>query len=937
MPIQKKLWKVDFFKNNDENGGAMAEAIKNCQPDQIVIHSQTKKEGRVWGHTTPTIFVNLLEKNYGLYEVITQFPHKVYFDIDKHEGANETYLENIKNIIWQFFPNAEMAISGSITETKTSYHIVLQNYVITSEQERDQIKHIVKFLCEKYDESFDWKVYTKNRNMKCINQSKIDGRIQAIIENPDFKAHCITCFVPSHSLPFAELPEEVKEQVLLTKSKKTFDLGTLPKLCLTSPDDFDLANTTPEEILSLLPIDRSFNHDYTHLVARFCFHNSVDFQLFLTWISKKHSPLTNEVQIKWQNHWNKLDKFPPVSIERITTILTYFYPHIKKDIHYRKFSQSFFLPSENITKIETISQTCFETPHKYSVFNVGMGAGKTAQSIDYLKYKHNFLWIAPNRALATNTQKRFEQEDIEVFHYESMNTKQKKEGKLNEQQKLICCLNSIHYIEKATYDIVIIDEIETLLDKFLGDFLEQGKAQLKQRIWNNFLRILRSAKKVILLDAFITKKTINFIQDVETASFVIFERIFEPQTRTIKYINSLEAMEQDIVDKVRNNQKVFVFYPYKKRVDLFLSMDDLYNLIYKATGKDGIYYNADVDDVVKKGLKDVNATWSNTNFIITNNIITCGVNYEHMDFDYVYIYIASHNSPRDLIQVSYRVRHLNSGVIKVCYMGRMTPPNTWLNDCYKINCPIYSHLFTDILIERKAPMKKAIQLLFQKANYKQTTEEFVINDAVSIELKKIKDNLEFGMSYSTIFDIDWSQAEAIEELCFSQQASLMDKFALKKYYFKKSFIDEDADLLQYIWNEDFLFFFHRLTQVLSDPNNLFLQIANENKLDMLFPYEVKKIKLSETLLDKIFKEFSFKFVSRNSSTIKIVKEIYNSYFGKHIVKGNYMPNKHIEYYIKPEIYDLFEFAKTNLILDKLTSLTYISVVKNICEDNCIEI
>jgi hypothetical protein len=77
------LWKREFFKNDDDNGGALHKALEHCKPtDQIVIHSQTQKYGRFWGCVEPSFFLKLLEINRGLYEVITHFPHKVYFDID---------------------------------------------------------------------------------------------------------------------------------------------------------------------------------------------------------------------------------------------------------------------------------------------------------------------------------------------------------------------------------------------------------------------------------------------------------------------------------------------------------------------------------------------------------------------------------------------------------------------------------------------------------------------------------------------------------------------------------------------------------------------------------------------------------------------------------------------------------------------------------------
>lgn len=927
MVKSQKVWKVDFFKNTDENGGAMAEAIKACASDQIVIHSQTKKNGRMWGCVKPEYFLKLIETNCGLYEVITKFPHKVYFDIDKKGLADAEYLQNIKQIILQYFPEAQMAISGSMKETKTSYHIVLQNYVIHNEDERQHMKHLVKYICEHQDDSFDWKVYTKNRNMKIINQSKDDGRVQEIIENPDFKAHCITCFVSDYSLPFVELPETIKEEVMITKSKSTFDLGQLPKLILAIPDDFDILNAQPIDILQLLPLNETFNHDYTHLVARYCYYNALSFETFLAWLNKKHKTLRPDIVNKWQGHWKKLEKFPPVSRDKIISVLKYYYPHITKDIYYRKFSETFNLPAENIEKIETMNQSCFKkVGKKYFIFNVGMGGGKTAQTISFLKSEPNFLWIAPNKALATNTHKRFENEDIDVCHYESIKTKDKKAGKIKDENKLIICLNSIHYITDVTYDVLVIDEIETLIDKFLGDFLEQGKSQLKKQIWMNFVKLFKNAKQVLLLDAFITTKTIKLIQSIENTlnNVVIFERICEPQTRTIKYMDDEKSMLQDIINKLNQGSKLFIFYPYKNMSSKVHSMEQIYGVITSATGKKGIFYNADVDDTIKKGLKDVNASWEDKDFIITNNIITCGVNYENLDFDYKYIFIASHNTPRDIIQVSYRARHLNSGIIKLCYMGKMNQNNSWLNDCEKMGCPIYAKMYNEILIEKKAPLKRAFQLFCVKAHYKQTTDDFKINEMLEKELTKMLESQNVGMSYDSIPDIDWSQAEMIEEKCFAQQATMLEKYSLNKYYYKKSFVENvDGKMLADIWDEKFSFFFKRLSSILTDKDHIFNQIAEFNKFKHLFPTEVKKTKLNDEIKQRIFKEFSFKYVSSSSAVSKIVKEIYNTYFGKNIIKIEYYENsKDITYYVDEAVYDYYEFAKQNLILDSLTYMTY---------------
>jgi hypothetical protein len=220
-------------------------------------------------------------------------------------------------------------------------------------------------------------------------------------------------------------------------------------------------------------------------------------------------------------------------------------------------------------------------------------------------------------------------------------------------------------------------------------------------------------------------------------------------------------------------------------------MEMLSTLLETETNKKGIYYNADIDDIVKGGLKDVNKSWKDYDFIITNNIITCGVNYERKDFDFAYIFVASHNSPRDIIQVSYRARFLSSENIKLCYMGRMTQPNTFQIDTAIINCPIYTRLINSILIEKQSPLRKTLQLFCNKAHYK-----FQVNTAVlSSELKKyiseLITNCEVGFSYKNIDNIDFRFAEKIQQDILKDCATMIDKIMLQKYFFQLSFLFAD--------------------------------------------------------------------------------------------------------------------------------------------------
>ena len=935
-------WKTTFFKNVTKEGGAMNYAIKQAPKDNIIIHSQTVKSGRMWGFTTPLKFLKLIEKNKGLYEVITQFPHKLYFDIDGDDKCPD--LETIKNIITRFFPDAKMAVSGSKTETKISYHIIVSNYHIHNEEERTYIKTIVKHINTTVNDAFDWKVYTKNRNMKCINQSKDDKRVQSIIEGEDYKNHLITCFLDNYSLPFQKLNEEIEEVIMIEKSKATVDLALLPKLKLIEPKDIDIINITPLEILQLLPISKSFNHAYTHRVARFCYYNNIDFKVFLSWINHKHTDLFTTGKdkiIKWEKHFKNLHKFPEVPRKQIESILSYYYPNILKDKSYKSFLNTFSLPHES-SKIETITPKDFEASNKYLLFNIGMGGGKTTQTINYLKNNNNFIWFCPNKALANNTLYRLEQEKVETEYYLNFNATQKKNGALNELNNLIIVLNSVHYLSNKSFDVVVIDEIETLLDKFLGDFMKN-----KKEIWNSFLYILRNAKKIILLDAFITTKTLNFIKSLENDSCIplIYERINEPITRTINYIKNEEIMIEDIINKLKNNKKCFIYYPYKYGGSNWVGMEQLANMIKLASGKEGVFYNADVDDTVKGTLKNVNKAWKKFDFVITNNIITCGVNYDITnDFDESYLFVASFSCPRDIIQVSYRVRDLINKKINVCYMGRMNQPNTFKADNFLINCPLYDSLINNILIEKFSPLKKTFQLFCNKAHYNQVVDKKVINDELRKYITDLKETADCGFSYANIPDIDWRFAELIEQKMFSQDANMIEKIMLKKYYFIMEWKVEGCELkneegencIESYWNDNLCFFFQQLKKPINDENNLFNKIKKFNNLKGFFPTneEIKHLKLNDDLLTEIFNEFKFKFISKTSNAKKIIQEIFNVYFKKCIIKSTCL-NKNTTYTLNiEECNEYYNFA--DLYIKKPTVKEVVEKLLPEEEDNVCE-
>ena len=57
---------------------------------------------------------------------------------------------------------------------------------------------------------------------------------------------------------------------------------------------------------------------------------------------------------------------------------------------------------------------------------------------------------------------------------------------------MIICINSLHYTQNKTYKVVVIDEIETLLNKWFNNTTLESNKMIN---WDRFLDIIKNADK----------------------------------------------------------------------------------------------------------------------------------------------------------------------------------------------------------------------------------------------------------------------------------------------------------------------------------------------------------------------------------------------------------------------------------------------------------
>ena len=329
--------------NNDK--GAQQMVIESAPENHIIIKSFTNKNGHIYADIQPEIILDVIKYDLNLMEIITNDKHKIYFDIDAKTSDikdKDNYKESLINMINVIFPDSDMAISGSENEYKYSYHITLNNYMCLDSDDKNILKRIVKYIKTVFT-AVDISVYSKNRCMKYLNQSKPITkeqplkRIQKIILNDDPKKHLITGFFNPifTKLTNVIFNAEISYILDIEYHNEPLNISILPKtkpiindqyLNKLNNDDYD--NISNIDLLNLAPLNKEFNHSYTFFIMLFCYNNELTIENYLNWYKQK---TTEENKINYKIAiWDNLNKYKKVEKRMMINLLSVYYPEFKK-------------------------------------------------------------------------------------------------------------------------------------------------------------------------------------------------------------------------------------------------------------------------------------------------------------------------------------------------------------------------------------------------------------------------------------------------------------------------------------------------------------------------------------------------------------------------------------------------------------------------------
>lgn len=287
-----------------------------------------------------------------------------------------------------------------------------------------------------------------------------------------------------------------------------------------------------------------------------------------------------------------------------------------------------------------------------------MGSGKSSRIREWiytLPASTSILFITNRRVLASELFAQYK--DHGFTHYESI-----KHDKI--YNRIIIQLESLtKIIAKPTYDVVIVDECESLINQLFS-------STHKDKLFDNstiFTNYIINADKVICMDAFVAKRTFALCRATRNND-------------TIQYLRYLRNPRQRHIEVYKGNNNKINPALFQRMSRDILAGKRAYIWSGSATQIDALYNHilllgVKADKILKLNGKmsakdktaiftDVNKSWKQYDYVLATPVITVGCNFDADHFDTAYII---HNTRstcvRDAIQAMMRCRQLKSNII----------------------------------------------------------------------------------------------------------------------------------------------------------------------------------------------------------------------------------------------------------------------------------
>jgi hypothetical protein len=584
------------------------------------------------------------------------------------EGAKTYYnhVYNISDIIV-----LENDIGQKIDNpTKYSAHIIFKNLTF---QNHLVAKDFYLRLNKDYKIS-EYNVDNSIYNLTCLRLlwcSK-KGRHARLIPK-ELYINRIKCALPTENKLQFFLDCMITYTVNNTKIIKEIKNNTISKIINTNEED-NISNVNIENILDNLPMEYCDEYSYWIKIGMILHrYDDNNFEIWNKWSKKSSKYDEKYIIIKWQSFKNKnnnklsigtlimwskesgydnIYKKPVLTLEDKINI----YPEkpIELDISNDSITTILNEPKLNVDNFLDILNK------KLICIQSEKGTGKTTNLLEALFNSNNSNINTDTKILVVSCRITFSYKILGDLKKYGFSIYHDYKDYHIDAKRIVCQFDSLARLEISDYDIIIIDECESLARYITSShYIKNPKADLTLEI---FQSLVLEAKQIYIMDADLSNRCLNYYKKLidlkEINDMHILINNYRPCNEYTLVYSQKETWLKKLLDYVLNDKKIVIaMASNSKAKDIYKLLEN--KLEIEQNNKKILIINKETEENKKKNLLlNVNETWSEYDIIIYTPSVCMGVSFDIDEyFDNIFVYGCSDSlGAQELCQMIHRVR-----------------------------------------------------------------------------------------------------------------------------------------------------------------------------------------------------------------------------------------------------------------------------------------
>jgi hypothetical protein len=257
--------------------------------------------------------------------------------------------------------------------------------------------------------------------------------------------------------------------------------------------------------------------------------------------------------------------------------------------------------------------TALAFPRKALVIKAGLGRGKTFALTQHLR-DHDYasvLIASPRRSFGRTMHQRLASgcSHMKFERYDTV------KGALTAPYT-ICQAESFYRLPRESYDLLVLDEVESFLYQLTSTSTHKDR---HTRNIQSFHTIMRQSSRILLMDAFLSDRTISLLQQLAVPFY--FEHYDLPQPlRTCRRMDAVETFVSSLLGDLQAGKRIFLFCTSHTK----LTESILPHLRSMLLGLTCLEYHGSSQQQLPA--EEVNGIWSEVQLVAATSTITVGCN-----------------------------------------------------------------------------------------------------------------------------------------------------------------------------------------------------------------------------------------------------------------------------------------------------------------------